>query len=627
MRKQRLRSAQFFNILMVSAGLTVIPGCKFLGLEKETETIADSDISARVDVQGPPEKVGRWETRPAPPASVAVQAIHAVLLPNGKILLVNGSSNRDGVKSNIFGHNDNSAVVDPLAGDHGFTKISSFPKTKVDAAVAAARAAGRPTDMNSLTAEHIDLFCTGHLQMWDGNVLFAGGTRTYQDNFRGSRKLWSFNYRTNSFTDISLMTDGRWYPTLVPLPDGKIMIISGLLHQDDQKLKNSRKIEFYDPFRQGADRLKAVDIGAMANSPFEGGQLDHYPRIVSTKDGRFLFTSDGTGVGNRTKRSTSLMSIRSPMVWPPVVSFAKGPDRSLPGRVYGTAFVDPNSPNGDIVLLGGLSGSNDNSFAPNFPVANAKILPALERWRLDGGTTGVGGWSLQKDFLGTKPTDVRTGHYTIILPTKELLVINGGNYTNHGGMFNPLLLTPGAPREFFKTLMVPAKNPRFYHNTALLLPDGRVWVAGGNRMRALRRPDGTIDQRLHGSEGRTDMPAELTETEIFSPPYLFTPGARPEIVQAPESVKYGQEVPITVRNSTQDTSVVFIKLGSATHGWDNGQRLMEATVTAKPDAAGVMRIKIPDNPNLAPPGYYMMFFISGQKKPSKAVMVRLDVKR
>ena len=58
------------------------------------------------------------------------------------------------------------------------------------------------------------------------------------------------------------------------------------------------------------------------------------------------------------------------------------------------------------------------------------------------------------------------------------------------------------------TRSTPLQNGRQYHSTALLLPDGRVLMAGG----------GAVGWRAPTS----------TNAEIYSPPYLFK-GARPTI--------------------------------------------------------------------------------------------------
>ena len=89
------------------------------------------------------------------------------------------------------------------------------------------------------------------------------------------------------------------------------------------------------------------------------------------------------------------------------------------------------------------------------------------------------------NFLGEHPQDVRIMHYALLLPTSQVLVINGGNYWYHGSVHYPLLLTPkfdnitGAFLDYDKTRMNEAVEERLYHNVALLLPDGRIWSSGG----------------------------------------------------------------------------------------------------------------------------------------------------
>ena len=81
-------------------------------------------------------------------------------------------------------------------------------------------------------------------------------------------------------------------------------------------------------------------------------------------------------------------------------------------------------------------------------------------------------------------------HYALLLPTSQILVINGGNYWFHGSVHYPLLLTPkfdnvtGAFLDYDKTRMNEAVEARLYHNVALLLPDGRIWSSGGQAARA-----------------------------------------------------------------------------------------------------------------------------------------------
>ena len=67
------------------------------------------------------------------------------------------------------------------------------------------------------------------------------------------------------------------------------------------------------------------------------------------------------------------------------------------------------------------------------------------------------------------------------------------------------------------TDMAPSVRPRGYHSTSLLLPDGRILLAGSGRL------DGSL------------MPNETT-AEIYSPPYLHK-GPRPTITLAPDRLR------------------------------------------------------------------------------------------
>ena len=67
--------------------------------------------------------------------------------------------------------------------------------------------------------------------------------------------------------------------------------------------------------------------------------------------------------------------------------------------------------------------------------------------------------------------------------------------------------------------------------------------------------------------------------------------------------------------------VSWIKLGSATHSYDSGQRLLFLTFT--PDGAGRLKIRAPANSKLAPPGYYMLFLVNQAGTPSISRMIRI----
>ncbi|MGA7498119.1 MAG: galactose oxidase early set domain-containing protein [Isosphaeraceae bacterium] len=620
--------------------------------------------------EGKPEDKGSWIVPPLPAEQDRLQSIHAVLLPNGKVLMVNGSSNRnrierdgtiqDGVSSRDYAVVNNTALFDPSlpsANPSGVERIRSPETPSLDGAT--------PDDKG----ESNDPFCGGHVHLPDGNVLFVGGTaRLYAgEQFLGTKLARVFDWQAKSWKPAGQMKDGHWYPSTVPLGDGRIAVFSGLSSNDfniSQVFSNSSWVEIYDPSRPykpsepGSNQWSWLDIRNLPNSPFAVKDLmDSYPRIYPTADGRLLITNDGgAGAGNIGGRQTYLAKI-GPRGGggPPEITFQRGPDLPVPEgsspkvkvrKVYSSAVPDPNSSPGDFLSLGGMVGYEDTNIGPGNPPsdpATMRITADLLRYHAPGNPGEVGSWEEVKDFLGPKPTDVRIMHVATLLPTKQILVVGGGNYPYHDPLVRPILLTADdkARGGYRLEYMNPGTQPRLYHCVSLLLPDGRVFVAGGNPGRAARSADGKIirldttrdRQGTYGfvPPGRGFIPVENWQVEIFSPPYLFKSGPRPEITdaQVPGVVAFGNTGDIEVQHATADPKVVLIKLGSVTHGWDLGQRLADLKFKQVPEVPAPDQTKAsvqytaPTNRDLYPPGYYMLFYVNNQGQPSIAKMVRL----
>jgi hypothetical protein len=139
---------------------------------------------------------------------------------------------------------------------------------------------------------------------------------------------------------------------------------------------------------------------------------------------------------------------------------------------------------------------------------------------------------------------------------------------------------------------------RDYHGTALLMPDGRVLVAGGSES------GGAPDQK---------------NAEFFSPPYLFR-GARPTIGSVPATIRYGQTFRILTANAGSIAKVSLIRLATVTHAFDENGRQLRLTFTR--DATG-LTVTAPSSGNIAPPGYYMVFIVNGTDVPSVAKIVKI----
>jgi hypothetical protein len=147
--------------------------------------------------------------------------------------------------------------------------------------------------------------------------------------------------------------------------------------------------------------------------------------------------------------------------------------------------------------------------------------------------------------------------------------------------------------------MASAQNPRTYHASALLLPDGSVLVAG--------------------SGGCCGAPDQFN-AEIFSPPYLFR-GPRPQITSAPSAVQYGNSFAVGTPNAAAIASVALIRTGAMTHGFDHNQRYVPLTFSP---SGGGLTVQAPPNGHTAPPGEYLLFIVDTNGVPSVAPFVRLQ---
>jgi len=123
------------------------------------------------------------------------------------------------------------------------------------------------------------------------------------------------------------------------------------------------------------------------------------------------------------------------------------------------------------------------------------------------------------------------------------------------------------------------------------------------------------------------MPVNLsTRTyQIFKPPYFYNSAiARPTISNAPAVVYYNQGFNVSTPDAANVTAVRLIRPGSATHSFDQDQRLIELSFTVKD--ATTIRVAAPAHGNIAPPGYYMLFVAVGPNGsvPSEGRFLRLS---
>jgi hypothetical protein len=165
------------------------------------------------------------------------------------------------------------------------------------------------------------------------------------------------------------------------------------------------------------------------------------------------------------------------------------------------------------------------------------------------------------------------------------------------------------------TTLASMQYPRLYHSTAVLLPSGKVLVGGTNA-----KTDGESDT---GAPCPT-VP-DQKQTEIFSPPYLFnadgTPATRPVITSAPTDITYGQVFSVGVQGSFGVSKVTLIRLSSVTHSFNQNQSFNNLSFSKV--YTGV-KVSMTLEPNVCPPGHYMLFVINSAGVPSEARIIRVS---
>jgi hypothetical protein len=222
----------------------------------------------------------------------------------------------------------------------------------------------------------------------------------------------------------------------------------------------------------------------------------------------------------------------------------------------------------------------------------------------------------------TRMHGLRHDPATVLLPDGRVLVLAG-----HDDM-SFVKLTGYAeyvdPRNNFSVTQGTANMPetRAYHAVAVLLPDGRVVLGGGN---------------VNG-----DDLVERQDFRYYYPDYMTK--ARPQLVVSPPTLALGGFGTIAVAHGTQVAEAALMGLGSMTHEFDMNQRLVQLRIfdahktmsnqggTLTPVDASqcgascvdVYYVQSPDSAELAPPGEYMLFVLDPSRVPSTGQMVRVQ---
>ena len=441
-----------------------------------------------------------------------------------------------------------------------------------------------------------NLFCAGHSILPDGRVFVAGGQNTAQDpwsyflSYFGLLKgadhdLHIFDPESEMWTQLDFeMPDARWYPTCATLPDGRVMITSGL-KVGVIPTKVNETVEYYDPIANSLSSQK----------PF-WPNIGLYP-FVHVLPGDYVFV--------HSEQTTRLFNWKTE-TWLDA-EFRINHEGTRTYRGQGSCVLLPIDQNGRdiyhpdrirLMIMGGSSSLSPNETTP--AVDHAEIFeffpdePEKSQW------------------VHAAPLSVeRFMSDSILLADGCVVLCSGaraGQADHNEGSANECQLFFPETGEWGE--MKNAEVDRLYHATAALLPDARV-ITGG-------------------STGH-DWPPSHNEfrLEIFTPPYLLEENgqgeeverSRPNITSAPEEIRYGQGFEIETPTAENIRSVSIVRPSTTTHTINMDQRYIQLEITARTENA--LTVSAPQDGSVAPPTFYMLFIVDQNGTPSISKFVKV----
>ncbi|MBT8101519.1 MAG: tandem-95 repeat protein, partial [Gammaproteobacteria bacterium] len=370
----------------------------------------------------------------------------------------------------------------------------------------------------------------------------------------------------------------------VSTADGRIFFSGGTV--DNLNNVGLTNADIYDPVANTFSPVPDMNAGRW------------YPSMVTLGNGDIVTMSGDINPGVR-----NLI----PEVWDASNnSWRDLSDASLSLPLYPAAFL---APNGNVFVATSPSRYLDTSGAGQWTIVASRLESSRDNYGSacmydDGKVLYSGGGDLLAsaeviDLNAATPSwryiadmpQPRRQHNTTLLPDGRVLVTGGSSSSGFDVDDGPKPAIVWDPVADSWTTWAVEDEYRGYHSGTVLLPDGRVASIGGDGYPSL---------------------------QVFSPPYLFN-GPRPTIESTPAAVRPGATffvaTPDGASISAAGGQVNWLRPSAVTHTKNMNQRINRLAFT---EVAGGLNVTAPDDPNISPPGDYMLFLINSSGVPSVA---------
>jgi hypothetical protein len=397
------------------------------------------------------------------------------------------------------------------------------------------------------------IFCSGMAQLPNGEVMTVGGYGGLSTGEIGIVDTAIFNPATGTWSRVANMHVPRWYPDVTQLANGNYVVISG---NSTNATTWANTPEVYNPTANTWTQLPNVSTSQIKE--------EEYPFSFLIPNGNVFTIGPSEDVSyelNVEKES-----------WTSVGSS---------GIVNGSSVMYRP---GKVLYTGGAPSVIKTTDA-SAEAATIDLTAATPKWQ-----------------------KVASMHYARIYHTLTMLA--NGEVLALGGepTSDQEIVTSGVlPSEIWNpetntwTAAAPIAAARNYHSTAILMPNGKVLLAGGGH------PNGLSD------------PGEYS-AQLYSPPYLFN-GPRPTITSAPATSTYNTSITVQTPEASSISSVNLVSLGTDTHQSDMAQHFVPLSFTA---GSGSLTVQTPANSSLAPYGNYMLFIVNSKGVPSVSAPLNLS---
>jgi hypothetical protein len=334
--------------------------------------------------------------------------------------------------------------------------------------------------------------------------------------------------------------------------------------------------------------------------------LNIYPRLHVLSDDT-LFLSGPGGKSAKVDQDVTALPTGSP---PPAPQFARPWDLTA-ARNSPIAFRD----DGSSVLMHTLGddfvlrvGGDDPVTAPGAPPVATDVVEVCH--------ANAAALPVKWTQFGNLPGGPRVYANAVVLPDMSVLVLGGRSARGALYVMDPDLYRPGLG---WSSVNAPSPTRRGYHATAVLLPDGRVLVGGGELDTPQSSGERDYDIYVpHYLQGNPQRPVFYVLTDVLTGASVsFDSTNFADLLQRGQSYRAKFD---DIGELDQLEKIVLMAPGAITHHSDMSARYVDISGTAVNH--NTRQFTIPAN-GAVPRGFYMLFGLNSAGIPSVARWVKV----